>query len=69
MRDGLTPMRAIRMTCISCIGSRKAVRGCPQGADAFLPCPLHPYRMGRNPDEDLDRQLKKRQSVIDKEAL
>ena len=47
MRDGmrlLTPVRAIRQKCLECQGgSRKAVRNCADG------CPLHPYRMGRNP--------------------
>jgi hypothetical protein len=41
----LTPVRAIRQKCMEYQGgSRKAIRNC--AAD----CPLHPYRMGRNPN-------------------
>jgi len=41
----LTPVKAIREKCVECQGgARKAVRDC--AAD----CPLHPYRMGRNPN-------------------
>ena len=40
-----TPVKAIRVKCLECQGgARKAVRNC--AAD----CPLHPYRMGRNPN-------------------
>ena len=41
----LTPVKAIREKCVECQGgSRKAVRDCA------VECPLHPYRMGRNPN-------------------
>lgn len=41
----LTPVRAIREKCVECQGgARKAVRDCA------VECPLHPYRMGRNPN-------------------
>lgn len=41
----MTPIKAIRAQCIDCSGgSLKEVREC-----AFKDCPLHPYRMGKNP--------------------
>jgi hypothetical protein len=44
MKNG--PMRSIRQKCIECCGGRlKEVRECPATS-----CPLHPYRMGRNPN-------------------
>ena len=45
----LTPIRAIRAKCLECAGSRKRVHDCDRGPEASEPCPLHPYRMGRNP--------------------
>jgi hypothetical protein len=41
----LTPIKAIRKSCINCAGSMGEVRKCPATS-----CPLHPYRMGRNPN-------------------
>ena len=42
----LTPIRAIRAKCIDCSGDSVAeVRACH-----LTWCPLHPYRMGRNPN-------------------
>lgn len=42
----MTPIRAIRAKCIDCSGDNVAeVRAC-----ALADCPLHPYRMGRNPN-------------------
>lgn len=39
-------LRAIRAKCIDCSGESVAeVRAC-----ALADCPLHPYRMGRNPN-------------------
>lgn len=40
----LTPLKAIRRKCIGCAGSKGAVRKCSNHQ-----CPLHDYRMGRNP--------------------
>lgn len=41
----LTPMKAIRAKCLDCCcGQAKEVRLCP-----MTDCPLHPYRMGKNP--------------------
>ena len=45
----LTPVKAIRAKCLECAGSRKRVHDCDRGPEASEPCPLHPYRMGRNP--------------------
>jgi hypothetical protein len=42
----LTPVKAIRAKCLDCCGGDKPeVRDC-----AAINCPLHPYRMGRNPN-------------------
>ena len=41
----LTPIKAIRKSCINCAGSMGEVRKCPATS-----CPLYPYRMGRNPN-------------------
>ena len=42
----LTPIKAIRAKCIDCSGDSAAeVRACE-----LDDCPLHPYRMGRNPN-------------------
>jgi hypothetical protein len=41
----MTPLKAIRARCLDCVGFRKAeVRRCEE-----TNCPLHPYRMGKNP--------------------
>ena len=45
MENVLTPIRAIRKKCLECGGgSYKEVRLCP-----VTECPLHFYRMGKNP--------------------
>lgn len=46
MSTKLTPVRAIRKHCLSCVGgSYSAVRNCEAGED----CHLHPWRMGKRP--------------------
>ena len=41
----LTPLKAIRANCIDCMaGSVYEVKRCH-----LTDCPLHPYRLGRNP--------------------
>ena len=40
----LTPLKAIRRKCLQCAGSKGTVRKCTDHQ-----CPLHNYRMGRNP--------------------
>lgn len=40
----LTPLKAIRRKCLQCAGSKSTVRKCTDHQ-----CPLHDYRMGRNP--------------------
>ncbi len=45
-----TPIRAIRIKCVACQdGSPKAVRECSKGPSSSLPCPLFPFRLGKNP--------------------
>jgi len=40
-----SPVKSIRAFCLSCVGMiPKLVRTCPSDE-----CPLHPYRMGKNP--------------------
>lgn len=40
-----TPMKAIRLRCLDCCaGSYTEVERCPAAK-----CPLHPFRLGRNP--------------------
>ncbi len=42
----MTPVQAIRAHCLDCSGgSRAEVRLC-----VIPDCPLHPFRMGRNPN-------------------
>ena len=41
----LTPMKAIRLMCVECVGW--ATHG-PKSCRDLL-CPLHPYRTGHNP--------------------
>ncbi len=44
------PMKAIRVFCLACVGnSRQEVRDCTATPDSRYPCPLYPFRFGRNP--------------------
>jgi len=46
----LTPLRAIRKFCLSCLGgSTKEVSTC-SGNDPSCDCPLWIYRFGKNPN-------------------
>ena len=46
----LTPMAAIRAKCMDCCCFQQTeVRECPA-----TDCPLHPYRMGKNPKRTSD---------------
>ena len=49
MMPPLTPVKAARAKCLTCVGGKKAVRECPRGPESQEPCALHPFRMGRNP--------------------
>lgn len=41
-----TPLNAIRSKCLDCSGySKSEVKNC-----VILDCPLHPYRLGTNPN-------------------
>ena len=44
MTRPLTPVRAIRVKCSECAGTRRAATRCEKED-----CPLYPYRTGRNP--------------------
>lgn len=40
-----TPLEAIKMKCLDCMGGMKSeVKLCP-----ITDCPLYPYRLGKNP--------------------
>ena len=46
MKTALTPLKAIRAYCLDCcLESAKEVKLCPAEG-----CPLHPFRMGHNPN-------------------
>ena len=56
-----TPVQAIRKKCIDCSGgSLQEVRECE-----LIDCPLHPFRMGRNPNR---KRLNKCQNLTEKEG-
>lgn len=60
----LTPIKAIRAKCIDCSGDSAAeVRACD-----LEDCPLHPYRMGRNPNCK-GRELTEEQKAVCAERL
>ena len=42
----MTPIKSIRLFCLECCGgSSKEVKLCPSTT-----CPLHPFRLGKNPN-------------------
>lgn len=48
----LTPMKAIRAKCLDCCcWQQQEVRLCPATG-----CPLHPYRMGKNPNRKVSEE-------------
>lgn len=48
----LTPMKAIRAKCLDCCcWQQQEVRLCPATY-----CPLHPYRMGKNPNRKVSEE-------------
>lgn len=49
MTDKLTPLRAVHQNCLECQGgSSRLVKECNLNTGPH-PCPLWPYRLGRNP--------------------
>lgn len=47
----MPPLKAVRDFCLSCIDGEAEVRRCTaDGSGGYDPCPLHPYRMGTNPE-------------------
>jgi hypothetical protein len=60
----LTPVKAIRYQCMECMGwSPGDVKECPDGL-----CPLHPYRMGNNPEREGIGWRRKEESLRDSTA-
>jgi hypothetical protein len=43
-------LRAIRRRCTDCSAGDAEARACNFGPDHPVPCSLHPYRLGRNPN-------------------
>ena len=42
-------LKAVREKCLDCCcGSPMKVRFCTKGPDAEMPCPLYPYRYGKD---------------------
>jgi len=61
MRKIPTPMKSIRLKCLDCCcGQTVEVRECPSDD-----CPLHPYRMGHNP-ETVEKMKAKRAATVAK---
>ena len=60
--SNLTPVRAIRLHCLECVGrSSKEVREC---TSKF--CALYPYRLGKKPDESRRKLTEKQKEVASK---
>lgn len=58
----LTAIKSIRAFCIECtFGDNEWIRECPCGPESVQPCPLWPYRMGRNPNISAETKEKLRQ--------
>jgi len=66
MRRALTPVIAIRHKCRECGGnSTKKIRQC-----ALESCPLHTYRLGRNPQRrGIGGKSKKKALTLPKEII
>ena len=51
MASKLTPMQAVRKTCLYCAGTSQGVRECDGQLEDWggkpMTCPLHPLRFGR----------------------
>lgn len=43
------PVRAIRAFCVQCMGSPYETNNCPSSPGSQFPCPLYPFRQGKNP--------------------
>jgi hypothetical protein len=65
---GATALRAIRGRCIDCGGnSVEEVRSCVFGPDHSVPCSLHPFRAGKNPN--ISHSEKRKQASAERLAL
>lgn len=52
IKDGGTPLKAIKRRCLDCSGGSKAeVRNCKR-----VGCDLHPYRLGSNPNRKMSAE-------------
>jgi len=58
----LTPMKALRLKCLDCVGySPKDVADCD-----IVDCPLYPYRLGHRPKKQVIYTFDKRKNGCDK---
>jgi len=49
MREGVSPLKAIRLKCLDCSSTSKMVRYCPADGVHSTCCPLWPFRFGKRP--------------------
>ncbi len=55
----MTPLQAIKSNCRDCMcGNAAEVRRCPSES-----CPLHPYRLGHNPNARRELTAEQREAV------
>ena len=62
MTDKVSPLKAIRAKCIDCCAGELAeVRNCH-----IEDCPLHPFRMGKNPYRSRNMTEEQKQKVAER---
>jgi hypothetical protein len=49
MREGVSPLKAIRLKCLDCSSTSKMVRYCPADGVHSTRCALWPFRFGARP--------------------
>lgn len=63
-----TAIKSIREYCVEvcCAGDQEYVRECPDGVvlQGKPPCPLWPYRMGKNPNVSEEKKAKARERLL-----
>ena len=63
MADLKNPVKAIHAFCLECCGgSVRNVVNCTSTPDSFCPCPLYPFRKGKNPYR-AKRELSEEQKI------
>lgn len=71
MAERWTAIKSIRRYCVDvcCAGDEAYARECPSdgrrtGKGQATNCPLHPYRMGKNPNISEETKAKRREIAI-----